>query len=85
MFFEEAIAAMLMSVFGSPLLLGVFFIFILFVIAVAFGIPPQPLLVILLIGYLGLGTYFIPEIRSLAVLALGWFIGVYLIYKWLAR
>jgi hypothetical protein len=85
MFFEEQIAAMLLSVFGSPLLLGFFFIFLLFVIAVAFGIPPQPLFVILIIGYLGLGTYMIPEIRSIAVLILGWFIGVYLIYKWLAR
>lgn len=83
--FDQLTFQVLLEIFGSPLLLGIFTLLFLYIFGLIMRLSFEMLTLMLFIGVMTLIAIFIPELVLIITTITGIFLGLFLFYKILGR
>lgn len=83
--FDQLTFQVLLEIFGSPLLLGIFTLLFLYTFGLIMRLSFEMLTLMLFIGVMTLIAIFIPELVLIITTITGIFLGLFLFYKILGR
>lgn len=83
--FDQLTFQVLLEIFGSPLLLGIFTLIFLYTFGLIMRLSFEMLTLMLFIGVMTLIAIFIPELVLIITTIVGIFLGIFLFYKILGR
>lgn len=83
--FDQLTFQVLLEIFGSPLLLGIFTLIFLYIFGLIMRLSFEMLTLMLFIGVMTLIAIFIPELVLIITTIVGIFLGIFLFYKILGR
>lgn len=84
---EPLVYDLIISIFGNPLLAGLFIVLMITIFGIAMGLSGEMLVLALFLGTIFIVSFYIPiqTIAMFSIMILGVFLGIYLIYKIVGR